>query len=92
MTTTIDLSKNYPELDKLINSQEYKNYQTMTQPTKQPNGNKRKGFASMTKEKRKEVATKGANARVALGRAGLAPSMQEIGRKGGKAPKTKKNK
>ncbi|MEM1312118.1 MAG: hypothetical protein AAGF07_01505 [Patescibacteria group bacterium] len=48
-------------------------------------GNSRKGFASMSKEKRKQIAKRGGVARKVAAENGSAPSYSIIGQKGGKA-------
>jgi hypothetical protein len=52
---------------------------------KEENGNKRKGFASMSILKRKDIAKRGGDARKKAAESGLAPSYSQIGQKGGKA-------
>ncbi len=49
------------------------------------NGNKRKGFASMSPQKRYEIAKKGGEARKRAAERGEAPSYSAIGHKGGKS-------
>jgi hypothetical protein len=49
------------------------------------NGNSRKGFASMSLQKRKDIAKRGGDARKKAAESGLAPSYSQIGQKGGKA-------
>ena len=51
-------------------------------------GNKNKGFASMTKERRVALAVKGGNSRKLKALNGLAPSYSEIGHLGGIVKKT----
>jgi general stress protein YciG len=54
------------------------------------NGNSRKGFASMSLQKRMDIAKRGGEARKKAAEAGNAPSYSQIGQKGGKASTKRK--